>query len=545
MPSESRDDDLQDSDPTDELPVLLETAVLDPALVAEAIRPAEIAAYEEVTGQHDFAAHGARIETLEADLQRLSSRCLELEQLIGERDAAVARLEDALAAARQSLAERAQAEQQLVAAIAARDAKLADLDKALERERGDRAAQDAALAEQRHRTAQLESELAAARDAHDAARAALVTERSKPPPSADERLDSLKEEVATLSSYIDNRKTRWDELEAQLRAATARIGELERELAHRTERQRAADALAQNEHERAETLRRDLVDASRLLAGRERELAAVRSMATPLPDRAVEALQAELERATELNARLQAELENALEPDTTLKPAAAAARSNEAAFEIVAQLENELEHKRAQITALSSEAAQHARAAEAVRAELAETRAALDSARIETEKRRAEIGRIEQALIERERALDARQNYLGALQREIEQPPTTRGPATESRRDRDPLRAARIEAPETAALICLTSDIPRQYALTKPSMTIGRSSQCDIQVLTQFVSREHARLVVDRSHVLIEDLGSTNGVFVNSVRVDRQELRHGDLVTVGETQFRFLETMAH
>jgi pSer/pThr/pTyr-binding forkhead associated (FHA) protein len=44
---------------------------------------------------------------------------------------------------------------------------------------------------------------------------------------------------------------------------------------------------------------------------------------------------------------------------------------------------------------------------------------------------------------------------------------------------------------------------------------------------------------------VIEDLGSTNGVFVNSVRIDRHELHHSDLVTVGETQFRFLGTVAH
>ena len=59
------------------------------------------------------------------------------------------------------------------------------------------------------------------------------------------------------------------------------------------------------------------------------------------------------------------------------------------------------------------------------------------------------------------------------------------------------------------------------------------------------MSREHARLTLARGTVVIEDLGSTNGIFVNSVRIDRQELRHGDLVTVGETQFRFLESMAH
>jgi len=80
----------------------------------------------------------------------------------------------------------------------------------------------------------------------------------------------------------------------------------------------------------------------------------------------------------------------------------------------------------------------------------------------------------------------------------------------------------------------------------KGTITIGRGASCDIQILTHFVSREHARLTVSpRGSVVIEDLGSTNGVFVNAGRVDRQELHHGDVVTVGESQFRFLETMAH
>jgi adenylate cyclase len=60
------------------------------------------------------------------------------------------------------------------------------------------------------------------------------------------------------------------------------------------------------------------------------------------------------------------------------------------------------------------------------------------------------------------------------------------------------------------------------------------------------VSREHARLTLSSGGVaVIEDLGSRNGVFVNFARVDRHPLRHGDLVTIGETQFRFVESMAH
>jgi pSer/pThr/pTyr-binding forkhead associated (FHA) protein len=94
-------------------------------------------------------------------------------------------------------------------------------------------------------------------------------------------------------------------------------------------------------------------------------------------------------------------------------------------------------------------------------------------------------------------------------------------------------------------LICLTGDAPKRFALTKKTVTVGRGTNCDLQIVTHFVSREHARLTVSGDATLIEDLGSRNGVFVNSVRVDRRELKQGDLVTIGETQFRFVESMAH
>jgi hypothetical protein len=104
------------------------------------------------------------------------------------------------------------------------------------------------------------------------------------------------------------------------------------------------------------------------------------------------------------------------------------------------------------------------------------------------------------------------------------------------------------ELPEPSgspALQCLTGDAPACFILRKGSVTIGRSSQCDIQILTHFVSREHARLVVDGVNVVIDDLGSTNGVFVNSIRVEHRQLQHGDLITIGETRFRFVAVAAH
>ncbi|MBN1237236.1 MAG: FHA domain-containing protein [Gammaproteobacteria bacterium] len=89
-------------------------------------------------------------------------------------------------------------------------------------------------------------------------------------------------------------------------------------------------------------------------------------------------------------------------------------------------------------------------------------------------------------------------------------------------------------------IVCLTGDAPRNFPLRRASVTIGRGAGCDIQIATHFVSREHARLTVHGGQVRIEDLGSKNGVFVNAVRVERETLRHGDLITVGESQFRFM-----
>ena len=89
-------------------------------------------------------------------------------------------------------------------------------------------------------------------------------------------------------------------------------------------------------------------------------------------------------------------------------------------------------------------------------------------------------------------------------------------------------------------LICLTGAKPERHVLDAPETLIGRGADCGIRIVTHFVSREHARLRRENGKVIIQDCGSKNGVFVNSIRVDRHELEHGDWITIGETQFRFL-----
>lgn len=81
------------------------------------------------------------------------------------------------------------------------------------------------------------------------------------------------------------------------------------------------------------------------------------------------------------------------------------------------------------------------------------------------------------------------------------------------------------------------------HILDKASILIGRSSQCDIQVDSGLLSRHHASvLVVDAETVLLKDLESTNGTFVNTMRITRPaRLRHGDVITIGDEKFVFID----
>ena len=70
--------------------------------------------------------------------------------------------------------------------------------------------------------------------------------------------------------------------------------------------------------------------------------------------------------------------------------------------------------------------------------------------------------------------------------------------------------------------------------------TIGRTPDNDLRIEADFISRHHAVILTTSSGTIVEDLDSTNGVFVNGVRVTRRHLNGGDLVIIGKTGFRFI-----
>jgi pSer/pThr/pTyr-binding forkhead associated (FHA) protein len=75
----------------------------------------------------------------------------------------------------------------------------------------------------------------------------------------------------------------------------------------------------------------------------------------------------------------------------------------------------------------------------------------------------------------------------------------------------------------------------KAYRLGKNEVTIGREPTNDIVINEAEVSRKHARLVFQNEMYTLEDLGSTNGTFVNDQRLTSpQELQPGDSILLGE-----------
>jgi pSer/pThr/pTyr-binding forkhead associated (FHA) protein len=81
----------------------------------------------------------------------------------------------------------------------------------------------------------------------------------------------------------------------------------------------------------------------------------------------------------------------------------------------------------------------------------------------------------------------------------------------------------------------------REEPLDSAPLSVGRSADNDIELGDDgFASARHARFQPRRDGVWIEDVGSTNGTFVNGAKLSKpKRLSRGDLVRIGETELRF------
>ena len=85
-------------------------------------------------------------------------------------------------------------------------------------------------------------------------------------------------------------------------------------------------------------------------------------------------------------------------------------------------------------------------------------------------------------------------------------------------------------------------DIGKKYALDKAATTIGRGPDNTIVCDMDNVSRNHCTITATALGTFIEDLGSTNGTFINDLELqERRKLLNGDLVKVGGVIFKFID----
>jgi predicted component of type VI protein secretion system len=87
-----------------------------------------------------------------------------------------------------------------------------------------------------------------------------------------------------------------------------------------------------------------------------------------------------------------------------------------------------------------------------------------------------------------------------------------------------------------AQLVAL-SDGP-SILLDKPILLLGRHPECDIQIDSRKISRRHCCIAQVSDYLVVRDLGSTNGVRINGVRVVEGRLASGDELTIGSHRYR-------
>ena len=98
-----------------------------------------------------------------------------------------------------------------------------------------------------------------------------------------------------------------------------------------------------------------------------------------------------------------------------------------------------------------------------------------------------------------------------------------------------------VEAGKVIVVKSPALDEGEEWQLNSAPLTFGRSEQNDVQLQRdEYASSKHARIEPRRDGVWLEDIGSTNGTYLNGIRLTRpKRLAAGDIVRIGETELRY------
>jgi len=427
-------------------------------------------------------------------------------------------------------------------------------------------------AERHLRESRTLQERVAARDAAIAQALHSLAER-------DAQLSALQREHAQVVPSLEERSTAAVQLEADLRAARARIdiaaadldstrhavaalnaqrkrGDAELQATRRDLNSARAQATGHLERMRTREYRRALDHSS----GMQVDQRALLSERDELRRRAAD-LAAQLARRDEALARLEsaAAKEQAIRTKRELKVqelerACADLGEKLSAGNVDAQRGKDLlsaaEQSRAdlalEVLRLRAEAQEREGQMEVLLAHLQEARRLIGQGNTEAKRPTAgepavKSGAMEQLTEENRSLRSALDRTRGALEeREFILRRLERGETNEASVPgrTQPDAAGVPPVPEyTVDLIRIDGSHDKVHALGRRTR-IGRAPGCELQVDSSSVSRHHALVLTNSRDVIIEDLHSTNGVLVNGRKVTRQLLTDGDILIIGEAQFR-------
>lgn len=89
-------------------------------------------------------------------------------------------------------------------------------------------------------------------------------------------------------------------------------------------------------------------------------------------------------------------------------------------------------------------------------------------------------------------------------------------------------------------IVSIDGVVIKEVQLTKERTTLGRRPYNDVVIDNLAVSGEHAALQMSGNEVMLEDLNSTNGTYVNGKAVKKQTLQNGDTIEVGKYKIKFV-----
>jgi hypothetical protein len=316
------------------------------------------------------------------------------------------------------------------------------------------------------------------------------------------------EALATSREQLRVQRTDQSELADALVARDDRIASLDKQLAEQGEALRQLRAQLAADGQRRETLECDAINLRATVARRNEHIAMLEAD-----------LAARAQRTASLDSQLREALA-AIDPNAPRLQAEIADRD-----EKLRELKAELELARTQVREKDEDLQVAEESIRQLETELGDKNSKLAEASVTVEEWRAVIAESQRSILQRD-------SRIQQLEADIE------------KRAAGAVKAADLTGEEIAlegpARVFIRTDGNTDFVHVLGRRTrIGRGGDNEIVLDTKHVSRYHAVLLAGPVNTSIEDLNSTNGVFVNGKRVTRQVLNNGDRVTIGRSQFRY------